>query len=506
MQSTRRPPLGITVFLSELRVSPTKSCADLADLVAFATWAKKVGFSSLWLGPLALMPAEDDIAPYTPESRCFIDPAYLPGLANVRVEVGFAKTEMAQGVIGELKKHRSLAARAILEAQWSDFEASCYFDPSAAERIARSLSSRHLDLAARVYWQLAYGADIDYPCSAAEELRTKVVLSQALGHGAMSMTNAIIPLGLDLPVGTSPGGVDAVEFEEWVLRGGFLGAPPDYFNPHGQSWGLVGYDLGAKGHSGALDASPLRVPLSLFSPVSSAVRIDHAIGLQQLCLVRDVNDLDAAQEPTYYVPQPREALVELLGRFSLDTGLLIVAEDLGVVPNGLRESLSSAGILLTKVLCFEDGDAATLHEASVVSLTTHDTNTARQLLGVCPGEPPEEPLRARAEMHVRAQRVSPLVVSNGFLAFVERNFDSSESLLRRDYLMENLPALVSALERSSSRIKLISLRDLCGECERLNLPGSTQAHRVNFFRPLGLSGEFLGDLCATDVLFEDSDF
>ena len=323
-----------------------------------------------------------------------------------------------------------------------------------------------------------------------------------LGHQALNFANSIIPVALDLPIGTRPGGVDAVSFAPWALQEGLLGAPPDYFNPQGQSWGLVGYDLGSKSAGDDFDPLPLTTPIRLFAPVTSGLRIDHAIGLQRLCVVWERYEESEPSEPTFFVDQPRDRILALLNAISQETGLVMVAEDLGVVPDGLRDALAAAGMRLTKVLCFEVDDAQGFLPDSVVSFTTHDTHTARQLLGDCAtGAAPDE-LRSTALSHLRRSCRSEIRLSEEFLDFVGRNFYADDDGSRRGFIEEILPRIFSTLELSASTIKLISLRDLCGECERINIPGTAVAERDNFFVPLGKPGDFLSELCDVNRLFE----
>ena len=494
--------LGLAVFLSELRVSTSKLFADLTDLVKLGEWASRVGFSSIWLGPIALMASHGEIAPYTPESRCFIDPAFLPSLSSCEVAPrGDGRVGDSLGVMGNLALRRSCVAASHLEADLDQFESSEYFNQIAAERILRYLDKDQLDLAAKVYVRIAYGESYCSKHSPAE-LRQRVVLSQMMGHQALNIADSIIPIALDLPIGTRPGGVDAVAFAPWALQEGSLGAPPDYFNPQGQSWGLVGYDLGSKSVGDDVEPLPLTTPIRLFAPVTSGLRIDHAIGLQRLCIVRERSEESDRPGPMSFVDQPRDRILAVLKAISQETGLVMVAEDLGVVPDGLRDALVSGGMRLTKVLCFEVGDAEGFVPDSIVSFTTHDTHTARQLLGDCATGTAPDGLRSTALRHLLRSGRPEVRLSEQFLDFVGKNFHADENGSRRGFIEAILPRIFATLEQSTSSIKLISLRDLCGECERVNIPGTAVAERLNFFVPLGKPGEFLSELCGVNQLFE----
>ena len=479
-----------------------KLIADLSDLVTFAGWAQTVGLDSVWIGPIVLMGVRGEMAPYTPESRCFIDPLYLPSLGKMTLdEAPGACPEALDPYQFGLRRRREVAL-SHLEATEVEITSSPYYDDEATERICDLVTPAHLDLLAQCYYSLAYQqgpADVQLLVS----LRRQVAMSQAVGHGALRVANELVRLFLDLPIGVLPGGVDAMAFSQWCIEGGRLGAPPDYFNPDGQSWGLTGFDLGKNGSSRGLDFTPISVPIQLFAPVSTGLRIDHAIGLQRLCVVQDeIQDFDFSQK-TYFLDQPRDEILSELGVIAKEHNLILIAEDLGVVPEGLRRALSEAEMLLTKVLCFENESPSDLETRVLVSFTTHDTPTARQLLSSdCGGELELESLRIATSHHLVDHGKLVLGLSAEFMDFLLQGQMVMVDVDSDNYIGDVVPRMVQTLLQFVAKERTISLRDLVGECDRLNVPGTGMSERCNFFRPLGKIENFLDQLCQVRVLFE----
>ena len=470
--------LGLTVFLSELPGRGEMPVADLSELPGLAQWAQRCGFASLWLGPLLLMPADSPVGPYSPESRFLVDPLYLPPLGH----------ESPHGVTVQerVRAQRKARAMAYLDAGPEVIRSQEAYDGDAEARVRSLLRPRQIELAGQVYLRLAGREDADQV-----ELVETVVTSQALAHCLIASANRSLPIGLDVPVGVVPGGVDALALSDWVLKGGALGAPPDYFNPNGQSWGIVGFDLGAfPDEEGSF---PLVGALQTFAEVASGFRIDHAIGLQRLCVVPDREDGIGGAA---FVPQPRDWTLSQLAKLAKSRELTLVAEDLGAVPEGLREALLDAGLLLSKVLCFEHETPATYPAASALSFGTHDTPTLRQLAGEC-AEP--------ADFGEAAALVATHLQRAGEGVGIGRRFREAASELAGTgsaaYFGEVLPKALQVLAAAPSMVRLVSFRDLLGSCERLNLPGVAQDQRDNFFLPLFDRAQYKS-LISLDQIFE----
>src|SRR5690606_8454179 len=139
-------------------------------------------------------------------------------------------------------------------------------------------------------------------------------------------------LYLDLAVGTAPDGAATWSDRTLTVVGAEIGAPPDMFNPDGQSWGLA-------------PLSPSEIANRAFSPVrksyetilrhAGALRIDHAMSLYRLFWIP--NGFRAGEGA--YVLYPMPEVVGVLAEVSQRSNAVIIGEDLGVVPEGFREEM-----------------------------------------------------------------------------------------------------------------------------------------------------------------------
>ena len=178
-------------------------------------------------------------------------------------------------------------------------------------------------------------------------------------------------LYLDLAVGTHPAGAETWEDAASFVRGVSLGAPPDALGPEGQVWNL------APLHPDTLiesDFQPLAETLRHQLRYGGILRIDHILGFDRAFWVPD------SGAPGGYVRMPRDAMLAVARIEAARAGAVIVGEDLGVVPDGLRAALDRSGILGCRVAMFEkDGSGfrpgAKYPEAAIASFSTHDLPT-----------------------------------------------------------------------------------------------------------------------------------
>ena len=174
----------------------------------------------------------------------------------------------------------------------------------------------------------------------------------------------------DLAVGAAPDGAEAWASAALAADGVSIGAPPDQFSTQGQVWGLPPLDplrLEADGyaHMGELFAANMRH--------AGALRVDHVLGLaRQFWVPQGASGADGA-----YVGFP---LNDLLGQLTLESHrarCLVIGEDLGTVPAGLREALAGGAVLSYRVLPFETDagvfrPAAAYPSLALACVSTHD--------------------------------------------------------------------------------------------------------------------------------------
>lgn len=239
---------------------------------------------------------------------------------------------------------------------------------------------------------------------------------------AQQEARAAMGIGLiaDLAVGTDRGGSHGWSRPGDLLSGLTIGAPPDPLGPDGQNWGIAALDpfsLARTGFAAFIDT--IRTALRH----AGGIRVDHAIGLNRLWVIPD----GAGADEGVYLDMPAEALKHIVAIEAHRAGAIVIAEDLGTVPDGLRDDLAERGMLGMRVLPFERDAAGAFvsprqwDETAVAMTGTHDTPTVagwwkardldwRERLGATPdretrvherqslwralggsGPPPEEP-------------------------------------------------------------------------------------------------------------------
>jgi 4-alpha-glucanotransferase len=194
------------------------------------------------------------------------------------------------------------------------------------------------------------------------------------------------------------------------------------------------------------------------------------LGLRRLYLIpHGVSAKEGA-----YIRLPLDSLLAVTALMSEQHRCIVIGEDLGTVPDDFRQKLRNWGIWSYQVMLFERfGDGQFMppqcyRDNALVVFGTHDTPTfagwqqsldleLRRTLGMEPGETPGD--RARALDALRRD-------------LGERGMHTLDFLSVAKYLTH-----------APSRLLLISLEDICGVKEQVNLPG-TLAEYPNWSRVL----------------------
>ncbi|MDG2526084.1 4-alpha-glucanotransferase [Stenotrophomonas sp. HITSZ_GD] len=274
-----------------------------------------------------------------------------------------------------------------------------------------------------------------------------------------------IGLIADLAVGFDPAGAEAVAWPQAALHGLVLGAPPDAFNPDGQVWGIASYSPRGLRETGY---APFVQLLRAVLRDRGGLRIDHILGLLRLWLV----PAGAAPGEGGYLRYPLHDLLNLLALESWRHRAIVIGEDLGVVPPGLREDLASRGVLGTDVLLFsrdEDGrflPPGRWRRDAVATSSTHDLPTLcgwraardldwRERLGL------GTPAQLRQERTARRAAVVQLRAACG-----------SEGVAEGDPWLDALRYTA----RAPGALALLPAEDALALGEQPNLPGTVATH------------------------------
>ncbi len=281
-----------------------------------------------------------------------------------------------------------------------------------------------------------------------------------------------IGLYLDFAVGAVPGGAETWSDPEGHILGATLAAPPDAFGDDVQGWGLAPLSPHGMAKQGYRNVARL---LRGSMRYAGAIRIDHALGLGRCFWAPDDGS------PGGYVRYPTDALLAVIAIEAARAGVLVVGEDLGLVPAGFRERLADAGLYGVDVLQFERGGDGgfprpeDLRARSVASFGTHDTPT---VAGFFSGR----------DLDWR--------VALGQLDAARREQAMAERHALREGCGETPSDWASRIHErlASSRSELVAVQldDVTGEVEQQNLPGTVDGH-PNWRRRAGVTVEDVGE-------------
>jgi 4-alpha-glucanotransferase len=268
--------------------------------------------------------------------------------------------------------------------------------------------------------------------------------------------------------GDLPFMVDSHSADVWAHQHEFrldasVGVPPDAFSATGQDWGMPAYDWDALA---ADDFRWLRERALRSAALYDGYRVDHLVGFY-----RTYSRPRGGGEPSFSPAHEHDqcALGErVLGIFR-GPGSEIVAEDLGTVPDFVRESLQRLGIPGFKVLRWErewhqEGqpfrDPSHYPVVSVAIAGTHDTETAAAWW-------------VRASPAEREAVLSlPILQQAGGLSLAAEPFVP----VIRDVLLE-------ALLASRSYVVIFPIQDLFGWTDRINEPATVGPENWTFRLP-----------------------
>jgi 4-alpha-glucanotransferase len=519
---------GLWANLYSVRSASGWGAGDIGALRALLQLASEEGAAFVGVNPLhALWNRGEHISPYAPISRLYRSLLYLeidavPELSScsaARERVAsreYAQTLERLRAASQLDYEQVVAAkREVLELLHGSFatqhrgadtprgrDYQRYLEQGG--RTLRDFASflalaEHLAPAPQEPGWRSWPAQYQRPDSAAvhrfrEEHSESVdfhswvqfELDRQLQETAGVVRSLGLPIGIygDLAIGSSTGGSDTWTFPDLFAEEANVGAPPDEFAPAGQNWGFPPLD------PHRLRAQSYRYWIRMLRCAfahAGALRIDHVMGLFRLYWI----PRDHAATEGAYVRYPARDLLGILALESQRSGALVVGEDLGTVPRGLAARLARWGILSSRVLYFErrGGSFRSSKRYSRRSLVTANTHDLAPLAGFVSGR--DLLLRRRAEQ----------IASDEELDVLQSRRDRDCAALRRRLVSEGLlpsgasgldldqlaPAVTKFLCRAPAPLVGLSLDDLVGETEPVNLPGVDASHHRSWTRRMQVS-------------------
>lgn len=462
---------GVVVQLYRAWSRSSEGIGDLADLRALATWLADVGADALMVNPLgtAVPTTPRDPSPYLPSSRRFLDHIHL----RVAEVPGAEAAGPVAGRPSGRVDHDTVAA-AKLAALERAFAAAGE-DPALDAWVAGA------DPALRTFaaWSVAaerhgddwrhWPVDLRHPeggglarlrLQAPDRVRFHLWL-QWCADRQLAAAAAPLQLVRDLPIGASPYGFDAWQYQDLLATDVTVGAPPDLLGPEGQDWQLpafVPWKLRAAGYE------PFIQTVRAAFRHAGALRIDHALGLFRLFWI------PPGDTPAHgaYVAQPTAELFDVLALESHRAATVVIGEDLGTVGAGVRDELGARHMLRYHVGWFEDDPPSAWDRRALASLSTHDLPT---VAGVWGGED---------ERELRDIGQDPDVEWYGQL----RDRLAAMAGGPGAGLDEVLEGAHRWLGSAPSAILLTQLEDLLGVDTRPNVPGTEPPRRHNWSDPL----------------------
>ncbi len=493
---------GVIANLYSVRSAKNWGIGDTGDLARLAEWTAEIGGAFLGVNPLhALRNQGADISPYSPVSRVFRNAIYIAVPAvpefgaseEARRMVDAARAELEEVRTSNRVQYEPVMAlkRRVLEVLYRSFAAGggerarayrAYLEaqgePLTHFAIFEALTA-HLESGDWRTWPQELRdprspAVAEFAASHAEEIDfhrwLQFELDRQLAEAAARGKRAGLAIGLyqDLAIGTSPAGADVWANPHLFVTGASIGAPPDEYSAEGQNWGLPPLD------PRVLQEDAYRYWVRLVRASmrdAGALRIDHAIGLfRQFWIPQGAPGKEGA-----YVRFPVEDLLGILALEAERHRALVVGEDLGTVPPEVPPVLRRWGVLSSRVFYFErEGDefrpAAEYEPMSLATANTHDMPTlagfwrgrdieVKREVGVIPSDEAAEEQRQGRVQERRA--ILERLAAEGVLPTAEH--PGSGAALRG--------AVHAFLSRTPAALVGLSLDDLVGEAEPVNVPG-----------------------------------
>ena len=284
----------------------------------------------------------------------------------------------------------------------------------------------------------------------------------------------------DMPVGVDPGGFDAWDWQDQIATGVTVGAPPDRFNAAGQDWGLppfIPHRLQAAGYRPFIET--IRAQLRH----AGGLRIDHVLGMFRLWWIPS----GAAPEAGAYVRYPTDELLEIVAIESDRAGAIVVGEDLGTVPPGVRETLRRRRLLSTRLVLFERKPPERYPWQSFAAVTTHDLPT---MAGSWSGAD----LVDQAAAGVKTDRAAAALLRRRLAAAARVGDDAPLGTV--------IANVHRRLAESPSALVAATLEDALGVEVRPNVPGTVAPQRANWSQALPDPIEEIVDHPAVGALVE----
>ena len=480
---------GVMIPLFSLASSRSWGIGEYLDLPVFTAWLQTTGHSFVQILPITELP-ESETSPYSALTAMAIDPIFIAlpaveefavlggeqhlppedrdALAHVRSSAKVLHREVRTIKSKWLRRSYEQFARTHLNADTPRGRAFASFANAHAAwlddyALFRALREQH---AQAPWW--------DWPESLSRRDATALRQAQASHADEVTFRKYLQWIAADQwnaarraasPVrifGDVPFMISADSPDVWGRQDEFrfdatVGVPPDAFSETGQDWGLPPWRWEVMAEN---DFEWMKMRAERTAELFDGFRLDHLVGLYRTYM----RPRDTTVAP-FFAPadEPQQlALGERLVSLYANTGAEVIAEDLGVVPDFVRDSLRRLGVPGFKVMRWErkwaeEGkpyiDPSDYHPVSVATTGTHDT----------------EPLVTWWQSLDADERAQVLAIPS-----VQRLVKTSST---------ELDAMIAALLQSTSYLTILPLQDLFGWPDRINTPAQVSEENWSWMLP-----------------------
>ncbi len=478
---------GLLVPLFSIPSTQSWGIGEILDVIPMARWVHDAGLGVLQLLPINEM-AAGQTSPYSAISAMAIDPIFVSvyaardfadagGEARLDLEdqAGLRSARASERIdhatVRRIKEHALRRAFSqFWDAEWirgtaraGSFATFCAWEEAwlADYALYKALRDRFGGRSWMEWDEPLRSRHPDALDEARRELEAEVLFHQYVQWVAddqwETAREASAPVAL---FGDFPFMVDTDSADVWAHQDLFrfdatVGVPPDAFSATGQDWGLPVYRWDVME---GRDYKWLRDRARRSARLFDGYRIDHVVGFYRT-YSRPHGEQEGAFDPTDQAGQIQQG--ERLMRLFLESGARVIAEDLGSVPEFVRESLTRLGIAGYKVFRWERAwdepgqpfrDPAGYPALAVVTTGTHDTDTLATWWETAPREEREAILALPALSAFRSE---------------DANDPSAVPFT---------PALRDAIFRmllaSPAELALLPIQDVFGWRDRINTPAT----------------------------------
>jgi 4-alpha-glucanotransferase len=514
---------GIALQLYGLRSERNWGIGDFTDLANTVKYLADVGADFVGLNPIhALYPAMPQSAsPYSPSSRRwlninYIDVSDMPGFTQCARTQSLVSAPAFRQQIAELRAKDLVDYAGVMQLKLPVMKSLYQWFSENSDSLAHTLQSEFCQFktaggaslqqlalydALHMYlyqqdsqhwgwpnwpeqyrepqsdavqqFAIAHKAELEFYCYLQFIAQKQLAQVQRIAKDA----GMLLGLYRDLAVGVSEASTEIWGNPQLYCREASVGAPPDPLGPAGQNWGLppmYPYQLYKQAYQPFIDL--LRSNMQH----AGALRIDHVMALLRLWWVPKAADNASGGAYVYY------PIMDLLGILALESQrnqAVIVGEDLGTVPDGIRDLLSTFGVYSYRVFFFETaadgGYISPMHypQQAMATLTTHDLPTLigfwhcddlrlGKELGLYKDDAQLHGLYA--QRHANKQRILDSLHGHHMLP---SDFERSVQHLAMNTTLNY--AMQQHLAATSSQLLCLQLEDALEMSQPVNIPGTS---------------------------------